>query len=102
MLDKIKKNYFLLISTILFLYFFFNLLDGERGLISLIKKENLLKKLELEEKQLTMIISNLESKNNLLSDNIDKDYVEILLREKFLYSKKGEKIYILKNNEKSD
>ncbi len=102
MIGKIKKNYFLLIGTFLFLYFFFNLLDGERGLISLIKKENLLKKLELEEKQLTMIISNLESKNNLLSDNIDKDYVEILLREKFLYSKKGEKIYILKNNEKSD
>ncbi len=102
MIGKIKKNYFLLIGTFLFLYFFFNLLDGERGLISLIKKENLLKKLELEEKQLTMIISNLESKNNLLSDIIDKDYVEILLREKFLYSKKGEKIYILKNNEKSD
>ncbi len=102
MIDKIKKNYFLLIGTFLFLYFFFNLLDGERGLISLIKKENLLKKLKLEEKQLIMTISKLEYKNNLLNENIDKDYVEILLREKFLYSKKGEKIYILKNNEKSD
>ena len=102
MIDKIKKNYFLLIGTFLFLYFFFNLLDGERGLISLIKKENLLKKLKLEEKQLIMTISKLEYKNNLLNENIDKDYVEILLREKFLYSKNGEKIYILKNNEKSD
>ena len=102
MIDKIKKNYFLIIGTFLFLYFFFNLLDGERGLISLIKKENLLKKLKLEEKQLIMTISKLEYKNNLLNENIDKDYVEILLREKFLYSKKGEKIYILKNNEKSD
>ena len=102
MIDKIKKNYFLIIGTFLFLYFFFNLLDGERGLISLIKKENLLKKLKLEEKQLIMTINKLEYKNNLLNENIDKDYVEILLREKFLYSKKGEKIYILKNNEKSD
>ena len=54
MIDKIKKNYFLIIGTFLFLYFFFNLLDGERGLISLLKKENLLNKLKLEEKQLKM------------------------------------------------
>ena len=102
MIEKIKKNYFVLIVTFLFLYFFFNLLDGERGLISLLKKENLLNKLKLEEKQLKMIISKLEFKNDLLSKNLDKDYIEILLREKFIYSKKGEKIYVLKNNEKSN
>ena len=102
MIEKIKKNYFLIIGTFLFLYFFFNLLDGERGLISLLKKENLLNKLKLEEKQLKMIISKLEFKNDLLSKNLDKDYIEILLREKFIYSKKGEKIYVLKNNEKSN
>ena len=102
MIEKIKKNYFIIIGTFLFLYFFFNLLDGERGLISLLKKENLLNNLKLEEKQLKMYISKLELKNNLLSQSPDKDYVEILLREKFVYSKKGEKIYILKNNEKSD
>ena len=39
MIEKIKKNYFVLIVTFLFLYFFFNLLDGERGLISLLKKK---------------------------------------------------------------
>ena len=49
-----------------------------------------------------MIISKLEFKNDLLSKNLDKDYIEILLREKFIYSKKGEKIYVLKNNEKSN
>ncbi len=102
MIDKIKKNYFLIIGTFLFLYFFFNLLDGERGLISLLKKENLLNKLKLEEKQLKMIISKLEFKNDLLSKNLDKDYIEILLREKFIYSQKGEKIYVLKNNAKSN
>ena len=102
MIEKIKKNYFILIVTFLLLYFFFNLLDGERGLISLLKKENLLNNLKLEEKKLKMYISKLELKNNLLSQSPDKDYVEILLREKFIYSKKGEKIYILKNNEKSD
>ena len=101
MIEKIKKNYFLIIVTFLFLYFLFNLLDGERGLISYLKKENLLSKLKNDEKKLKNKIKNLELKNSLLSDNLDKDYIEILIREKFLYSKKGEKIFILKNNEKS-
>ena len=102
MIEKIKKNYFLIIGTFLFLYFFLNLLDGERGLISLVKKENLLNQLKIEEKQLNDTITDLEFKNSLLTKNIDKDFIEILIREKFIYSKKGEKIYVLKKNEKSD
>ena len=97
MIEKIKKNYFILIVTFLFLYFFFNLLDGERGLISLLKKENLLTQLKFEEKKLRENIDNLEFKNSLLSNNLDKDYIESLIREKFIYSKKNEKIYILKD-----
>ena len=92
MIEKIKKNYFVIFGTFLFLYFFFNLLDGERGLISLLKKGNLLSYLKLEEKQIKEKIDNLEFKNSLLSNNLDTDYVEILIREKFIYSKKGEKI----------
>ena len=98
MIEKIKKNYFMIIGTFLFLYFFFNLLDGERGLISLLKKENLLTKLKFEEKELNENIENLEFKNSLLSENLDKDYVEILIREKFIYSKENEKIYLIKND----
>ena len=98
MIEKIKKNYFLIIGTFLFLYFFFNLLDGERGLISLLKKQNLLEKLQDEEKKLKLKIENLEMKNSLLNENVDKDYLEILIREKFLYTRKGEKIYVLKND----
>ena len=98
MIEKIKNNYFLIIGTFLFLYFFFNLLDGERGLISLLKKENLITQLKLEEKELKKDIENLELKNSLLSENLDKDYIEILIRDKFIYTKKGEKIYIIKND----
>ena len=97
MIEKIKKNYFVIFGTFLFLYFFFNLLDGERGLISLLKKENLLSQLKLEEKQIKENIDNLEFKNSLLSNDLNSDYVEILIREKFVYSKKGEKIYVLKD-----
>ena len=98
MIEKIKKNYFIIIGTFLFLYFFFNLLDGERGLISLLKKENLLTKLKFEEKKLRENIENIELKNSLLKEDIDKDYVEILIRENFIYSKENEKIYVIKND----
>tara|TARA_Y100001970_G_scaffold68070_1_gene86750 strand:- start:247 stop:549 length:303 start_codon:yes stop_codon:yes gene_type:complete len=99
MLDKIKKNYFLLISTILFLYFFFNLLDGERGLVSYFEKKNILNQLNNEKIKLSNKINELEDKNLLLTDNLDLDYIETLIRQKFLFGKKGEKIYIIKNNE---
>jgi|TARA_Y100000590_G_scaffold450800_1_gene591105 Septum formation initiator. len=100
MLDKIKKNYFLLISTFLLLYFFFNLFGGERGLISNIKKKNILIKLENEEIELSNKIKDLEKKNSLLTDNLDLDYIETIIRKKFLFGKKKENIYIIdKTNE---
>ena len=99
MIEKIKKNYFLLITTFLLLYFFFNLLDGERGLISYFNKNSQLIELEKQEIRLKKKIDNLEFKNSLLSDNLDLDYVETLIREKFLFGKEGETIYIIKNND---
>jgi cell division protein DivIC len=99
MLGKLKKNYFLLISTFLILYFFFNLLDGERGLFSYFKKKEILINLQNKEKKLTNQIKNLEFKNSLLSDKLDLDYVEILIREKFLFGKEGETLYILNKND---
>ena len=99
MLGKLKKNYFLLISTFLILYFFFNLLDGERGLFSYFKKKEILINLQNKEKKLTNQIKNLEFKNSLLSDKLDLDYIEILIREKFLFGKEGETLYIIENND---
>ena len=99
MLDKIKKNYFLLISTFLILYFFFNFLNGERGLFSYFKKNEILINLQKDETNLTKNINNLKFKNSLLSDKLDLDYVETLIREKFLFGKKGETLYIIKKND---
>ena len=99
MFSKIKKNYFLLISTFLILYFFFNLLDGERGLFSYFKKKEILISLQKDEANLTNKIKNLEFKNSLLSDKLDLDYVETLIREKFLFGKEGETLYIIKKND---
>jgi len=99
MLSKIKKNYFLLISTFLILYFFFNLLDGERGLFSYFKKKEILMNLQNEETDLIGKIKDIEFKNSLLSDKLDLDYVETLIREKFLFGKEGETLYIIKKND---
>ena len=99
MLSKIKKNYFLLISTFLILYFFFNLLDGERGLFSYFKKKEILINLQNEEANLSNEIKNLKFKNSLLSDKLDLDYIEILIRKKFLFGKEGETLYIIEKND---
>ena len=95
MLGKLKKNYFLLISTFLILYFFFNLLDGERGLFSYFKKKDILVNLQIEEKDLLKKINDLEFKNSLLSNKLDLDYVETLIRKKFLFGKEDETLYII-------
>ena len=99
MLSKLKKNYFLLISTFLILYFFFNLLEGERGLFSYFKKNEILISLQNEEADLLNKINELEFKNSLLSDKLDLDYVETLIRRKFLFGKEGETLYIIKKND---
>ena len=99
MLTKIKKNYFLLITTFFFLYFIFNLLDGERGLFSYFEKKRLLTNLQNEETKITNKIKDLEFKNSLLTNNLDLDYIEILLRKKFLLGKRDEKFYIIEKHD---
>ena len=94
MLAKIKKNYFILISTILFLYFFFNFLDGERGLFSYFEKKEIQNQLIQKKNNLIAELNDVEKKIILLSDNIDLDYLEILYREKFFYGKPNEKVYL--------
>jgi cell division protein DivIC len=99
MLKKLKKNYFILISTFLIIYFFINLLSGQRGLISYFEKKQILSSLQNEEVNLYYQINDLDFKNSLLSDNLDLDYIETLIRERFLFGKKNEKIYVIKSNE---
>mgnify|MGYP005990578415 FL=1 len=97
MLKRLKKNYFLLVSTFLILYFFFNLLSGQRGLISYFEKKQILDTLKNDELILINKINDLDFKNSLLSDNLDLDYIETLIRERFLFGKDNELIYIIKD-----
>ena len=82
------------------LYFSFNLMSGERGYFSYIKKKELLSDLKKEELTLTNKINDLDHKNSLLSTNLDLDYIETLIRKRFLFGKKEETIYIIKKDEK--
>ena len=102
MLKRLKKNYFLLISTFLVLYFFFNLLSGQRGLISYFEKKQILKNLQNEEFLLISRTKDLDLKNSLLSDNLDLDYIETLIRERFIFGKKEDIIYIIKDYDRKN
>ena len=95
MLKKLKNNYFFIISSFLILYVSFNLLTGERGLISYFEKKEILEGLKKEELTIINKIKDFDFKNSLLSDNLDLDYIETLIRERFLFGKINEKIFII-------
>ena len=107
MLRLIKKNYFLLTSIFFILYFGFNLASGERGLFSFVEKKEILSNLKKEELYLVNEIKEMNNKNSLLNEeaNIEEnraalDYIETLIRERFLFGKKEETIYIIKKDDK--
>ena len=97
MIKNVKDKLIFIIPILLILYFTLNLLGGNRGLFSYFEKRNYLNNLKNEEKLIRQEIEELDKSNNLLSDNIDTDYIEILLRDKFLLGKKGETVYIIEN-----
>ena len=96
MLTLIKRNFFLLISIFLIFYFSFNLVSGERGLFSYIEKKELLFNLKNQELTLIKNINDMDHKNSLLTTNLDLDYIETLIRERFLFGKEDETLYIIK------
>ena len=97
MIKKIKDKLLFIIPILLILYFILNLLGGNRGLFSYFEKRDYLNNLKKEKNLIIQEIEELEKSNILLSDNLDTDYIEILLRDKFLLGKKGETVYIIKN-----
>ena len=93
-LQIINKKKITLISIFLLLYLIINLFDGERGLISYFEKKNIINNLSQEKKLLIKKINLIEKKNNMLTDDIDLDYLETVYREKFMVGKKSEKVFV--------
>tara|TARA_B110000438_G_scaffold290512_1_gene326315 strand:+ start:1249 stop:1542 length:294 start_codon:yes stop_codon:yes gene_type:complete len=92
--EIINKKKFTLISIFMFLYIVLNLIDGERGLISYFKKQHYIEQLISDKEILTKKLVSVEKKNNLLTDNVDIDYLETLYRKKFMVGKRSEKIIL--------
>ena len=93
-IEIILKRKFTLISIFLFLYISLNLLDGERGLISYYKNQQVKKQLVQDMDKLNNDLILIEKENRLLTENIDLDYLETLYRKKFMVGKASEKVYI--------
>ena len=96
---KIRENLKIIILTILFLYILINLFGGQRGLFAYFEKKEILENLQIKEKEMLENIKNVELKNTLLSDSLDYDYIDMLIRDKLMLGKKGETTYIVKDNE---
>jgi cell division protein FtsB len=90
----INEKKLTLISISLLLYVGFNFFDGERGFISFYEKTKLKHELILEKNKLVEKLDLAKKKNDLLTNDPDLDYLEILNREKFSVGKVNEIIYI--------
>ena len=93
---KIKKIFFL--QIFLTLYFIINLVGGERGLISYYDKSSYEKELQFTNFELSKNLDEFETKNKLLAENINLDYLDQLYREKLKFGKKNEILIKLNND----
>ena len=99
--EIINRKKITLISIFLFFYVIFNLLEGERGLISYYEKQKIKEQLIQEKKSLVIQLDLFEKRINLLTDRINLDYLEMLYRKKFMVGKVNEKIYVGSNEDKT-
>ena len=91
---KTKKLF--LLNIFLTLYVGINLISGERGLFSYFEKKNIEETLIQKESELIKKLNKIEKKNQLLSENVDLDYLDTVYREKLKYGKKDEILIKLK------
>ena len=96
-LAYLNLHKFFLINLFIFLYIFINLLDGDRGYFSYVKKNNLLLEKIVEKETITLNLDSFRLKNSmLLKETINLDYLDYLYRKLFVLGKPGEKLYLIK------
>ena len=88
--EVLKKKKILFLNIFLFLYIAMNLFTGDRGVFSYFEKKEIKKNLENKKEALNNKVNDFEHKNTLLSENLDFDYVDMLIREKLRSGKKEE------------
>ncbi len=95
LVNSISARKFFFIMILIILYIVFNFFGGDRGLIEYFKKKILLKEFQEKNLEIKKEINFLTKKNDFLSVNINKDYLDEIYRDYFVLGKKGEKIYII-------
>ena len=96
LLNFLKEKKLLLLNILLSFYIATNFVGGERGLVSYYEKEKIQQNLIKKEKKLSKELSEFEKRNQLLSTNLNFDYVDMIYREKLKFGKKDEIIIKLK------
>jgi len=91
-LHVFKRKKLVFLNIFLFSYILINFFDGDRGFLSYLDKKNqkeslIIKKTNLEEK-----LNYIEHKNNLLSENLNFDFLDTLIREKLKFGNSEEVI----------
>ena len=95
LVNSISERKFFFIMILIILYIVFNFFGGDRGFIEYFKKKILLKEFQEKNLEIKKEINFLTKKNDFLSVNINKDYLDEIYRDYFVLGKKGEKIYII-------
>ncbi len=67
-----------------------HLFTGGRGLMSYFEKKEIQKHLENKKVSLSKEVADLEHKNLLLSENLNFDFIDTLIREKLKFGNKNE------------
>ncbi len=88
--EVLKRRKVLFLNIFLFLYIAINLFTGDRGLMSYFEKKEIQKHLENKKVSLTKSVADTEHKNLLLSENLNFDFVDSLVREKLRFGTKEE------------
>ena len=93
----LSQRKFFFINLFIFFYIFVNLLDGNRGYFSYVKKSDLLTNKIEQEKNIVGQLESLRLKNSMLSlPSLNLDFLDQLYRSYFVLGKKGEKLYLVK------
>jgi len=95
--EVLKRKKLLFLNIFLFLYIAIHLFTGDRGLLSYFDKKELESNLHERKISLTKEVFDVEHKNFLLSENLNSDFIDILIREKLKFGKKDE--ILIKLNE---
>ena len=96
-LHVLKRKKLIFLNIFLFSYILINFFDGDRGFYSYLDKKNQKTNLIDKKEMLTKKLNTLDHKNNLLSDELNFDFLDILIREKLKFGHSEE--IIIKLNE---